>query len=77
MSKVFIDVLVKFSKSGIKTPICIIWVNGRKYSVDKVLDVAQAASLKAGGRGIRYKCLIHGRETFLWFEDGKWFVDQK
>jgi hypothetical protein len=77
MRKVFIDVIVKFTKNGTKIPLLVIWEDGRKFEVDKVLDIRRAASLKAGGQGIRYKCLIRGRETFLWLEDEKWFVEAK
>ncbi len=78
MKKIFVEVVVKHEKDGKKIPLCIIWENGKKYIIDKVIDSREAASLKAGGRGIRYKCRIHGKETFLWQEDdGRWFVEAK
>ncbi|MDF2566440.1 MAG: hypothetical protein K0Q53_2844, partial [Massilibacillus sp.] len=49
---------------------------GRKYSVDKVLDVRMAASLKMGGQGMRYKCRIHGKEVFLFCDTGQWFIER-
>lgn len=77
MRKVFVDTIVKFTKNGNKIPLAIIWEDGTKYDIDKVSDIRRAASLKAGGQGIRYKCRINGRETFIWLEDGKWFVEAK
>ena len=77
MKKVFVDVVVKHKKDGQKFPLTVIWENGMKYSVDRVLDIRRAASLKVGGQGWRYKCRIHGKETFLWLEDGRWFVEAK
>jgi hypothetical protein len=77
MRKVFIDVIVKFTKNGTKIPLWVIWEDGRKFEVDKVLDIRRAASLKAGGQGIRYRCRIMGRETYLWLEDEKWFVEAR
>ena len=77
MKKVFIDVIIKHTKEGSKIPLCVIWENGRNYSIDKVMDITKAASLKVGGQGLRYKCRIHGTETFLWLEEGKWFVEAK
>lgn len=41
------------------------------------MDVRRAASLKAGGTGLRYRCLIGGRERYLFFEDPRWFVEQR
>lgn len=77
MSKIFVDVVVKHTKEGVKVPLTVIWEDGRRYNIDKVKDITQAAALKAGGRGIRYKCSIQGHETCLWQEDNKWFVDSK
>ena len=77
MNKVFVEVLVKYTTEGSKVPLAVIWENGRKYCVDRVLEIKQAASLKVGGQGMRYKCRISGKETCLWLEDGKWFVEAK
>ena len=77
MKKIFVDVIVKYGKDGRQLPLTVIWENGVKYEVDRVLDVRRAASLKVGGQGLRYKCRISGRETFLWLEEGRWFVEAK
>lgn len=77
MKKVFVDVLVKFTKDGRKLPLTVIWEDGKQYAIDKVIDMRRAASLKAGGQGMRYLCRIQGHETFLWLEDDKWFVEAK
>jgi hypothetical protein len=77
MRKVFVDVIVKHTKDGRRLPMIILWENGKKYEVEKVLDIRRAASLKAGGQGLKYKCRILGSETCLWLEDGKWFVEAK
>ena len=78
MKKVFVEVIVKYRIDGMKTPLSIIWSNGKEYIIDKVTEVKRAASLKAGGLGVRYKCRISGRETYLWFEDNeRWFVEGK
>lgn len=77
MKKVFVDVVVKYRKDGQQIPLIVIWEDGRKYEVDKVTEVKKAASLKVGGQGMRYQCRISGHETFLWLEDGRWFVEAK
>jgi hypothetical protein len=77
MKKEFIEVIVKYTIDGTKFPQLIIWKDGRKFEVDKILDIRQAPSLKVGGQGIRYTCKIMGKETFLWLEDEKWFVEGK
>lgn len=73
--KVFVSVTVKYSAIGEVLPLSIEWEDGRVFAVDRVLDVRKAASLKVGGRGTRYTCRVMGRQTFL-FEDGqRWFVE--
>ena len=52
-------------------------LNKQYRGIDKVTDVRYAASLKAGGAGIRYTCQISGKERYLFLEDQRWFVDAK
>lgn len=75
MGKVFVEVIAKFTKDGQKIPLTVTWEDGRKFNIDKVTDMRRAASLKAGGQGIRYECRINGHETYLWLEEDKWFVE--
>jgi len=73
--KQYVAVEAHFDEGGGIRPLCIIWEDGRRFSVDRVTDVRRAASLKAGGTGLRYRCIIGGRERYLFFEDPKWFVE--
>lgn len=75
--KVYVDVYTKHSKDGVILPLIISWDDGREFCVDKVTDIRPAASLKAGGAGIRYTCRIGNRQTFLFLEDKRWFVEAK
>lgn len=74
--KKFVPVLAKFDQNGI-TPLQIIWNDGRVFDIDRVLDIRPAASIKAGGFGIRYTCKILNKETYLFYEDLRWFVEAK
>ena len=47
--KVFVQVLVLFDEAGTMTPKSIRWEDGRVFSIDRILDIRPAASLKAGG----------------------------
>lgn len=79
MKKVFVDVIINYTKEGEIIPLSILWEDGTRYDIDKVLDVCKAASLKVGGVGYRYKCKIQNKEKFLFFEidENKWFVERK
>ena len=74
-AKVYVGVLALISPEGQKKPLGIVWEDGRKFLINNILDVRRAASLKAGGAGIRYTCEIAGKVLFLFDEDGKWFVE--
>lgn len=75
--KVYVDVLARFDREGNITPLSVKWEDGRVYEIDRVLDVRPAASLKAGGAGIRYTVRIGRTRTLLFFEDPAWFVERK
>lgn len=75
--RVYVRVIVEFDEEGGVHPLSIAWEDGRKFEVDRVLDVRRAASTKAGGQGIRYTCRIMGKETYLFDDNGRWFVEAK
>jgi len=75
--KVFVDVLIRQDKDGKITPLAVTWEDGAVYEIDRVTRVCRAASLKAGGAGIRYTCRIQNQETYLFNDDDKWFVEAK
>ena len=86
LNKVYVDVTAKFNSDGLLYPTSITWEDGRRYLIDKVTDIRQAAAMKAGGQGDRYTVWINGRQSYLFFERsteltgnsiGRWFVERK
>ena len=75
--KVFVEVTAVFHTNGTVSPLLIKREDGTKYEIDRVLDVRRAASLKAGGIGLRYTIRINDKVTYLYYEDPKWFVEAK
>lgn len=75
--KIIVDVTARFDTGGKLTPLSLTWEDGTVYLIDRVLDVRRAASLKAGGMGIRYTVKILGRQRYLYYEEPKWFVEGK
>ena len=60
--------------------------NGTNFEIDRVLDIRQAAAMKAGGQGDRYTVRIGGKQSYLFFERstsltgnniGRWFVERR
>lgn len=76
MSKIYVDVVAEFTKDGRLLPKNIKWEDGNVFEIQRITDVRRAASLKAGGVGMRYTCVICGQEKHLFYEDNnKWFVE--
>ena len=84
--KVYVAVKADFREDGIMLPRVITWENGNKYEIDRILDIRQAAAMKAGGQGDRYTVRIKGQQSYLFFERnpnqtgnnlGRWFVERK
>jgi len=75
MRKVFVDVYAHFSKDGELTPISFVWIDGKTYEINKIIEKKNAAALKVGGQGIRFKCMVYGKMVNLFYDDGKWFLE--
>ena len=75
--RTYVPVIVRFDEEGKLRPLLIEFTDGRKFVVDKVLDVRRAACESAGGVGMRYTVRIAGQESYLWLEKGRWFVAVK
>ena len=75
--KKYVKVNATFDCDGNLLPVCIYWDDNRKFDIDKIKDIRYASSLKAGGAGIRYTCMIKGMERYLFLKDNRWFVDSK
>jgi len=81
LSRIYVEILVRFSPDGTMMPAEIKWADGTIYEIDRVTDIRRAAS-EAGSMGIRYTVKIQGRQRLLFYEDtysetGKprWFVE--
>ena len=86
LPKVYVAVRAEFAEDGTMFPREITWEDGEKYELDRVLDIRQAPALKAGGQGDRYTIMVHGIQSYLFFERsanltgnviGRWFVERK
>ena len=85
-TKVYVQVNADFNTDGMMLPRVLIWENGEKFLIDRVVDIRQAAARKAGGQGDRYTIEVRGQISYLFFERvpqltgnviGRWFVERK
>lgn len=84
--KVYVAVKAEFNEEGIMLPRELTWEDGTRFEIDRVLDIRQAAAMKAGGQGDRYTVRIKGQQSYLFFERstnptgnnlGRWFVERR
>ena len=76
-AKVYAEVVARFDPEGGLLPQSIRWEDGTVYEIDQVLQVCRAASLKADGACIRYTVRICNKETYLFLEENRWFVERR
>lgn len=75
--KVFVRVLAETDEEGNICPLSVTWEDGRSYAIDKVTDIRRAYAKNVGGTAVRYRVRIEGKETYMFLENGKWFVESK
>ena len=76
MKKKFVKVTADIDEEGNKTPKTIVY-NDKPFQIDKILGVKNCASFKVGGIGERYTIRIGENITYIFFENGRWFVEEK
>jgi hypothetical protein len=75
--KRYVEVVAVFKPDGTITPLAIRWEDGRTFQIDYVREARRATSLKVGGTGMRYVITISGQDTYLYYENPRWFVEEK
>ena len=79
--KVYVEVNVNHMADGRILPRSIVWEDGQRYIVNNIVDIRPAASLKAGGCGLRYTIKVGKREAYMFLEESRgisrWFMERK
>ncbi len=59
-------------------PVCLVWEDGRRFTVDRVKHVQRAPARVNAVLPVRYTCIVEGRERMLYFEEDelRWFVEK-
>ena len=76
MPRIKLNIVVLHTEDGKSFPKTILWEDGRRFSIDKVIDIRKAAALKCGGIGTRYICKVCNKEVAIFDEDGYWFLEK-
>lgn len=75
--KVYVGVELSVSPQGDVRPRTIIFEDGNEYQIDRLRQKCRAHATKVGGTGIRYTVIICNKETYLYEDGGRWFVEAK
>lgn len=75
--KVYVEVQLTVSPEGDVRPNTIKFEDGTVYEIDRLRHRCRAHATKVGGTGIRYTVVIRGQETYLFEDEGKWFVEAR
>ena len=73
--KVYVSVVAEIDEEGNKRPLSIRWEDGRVYEIDRVTEIKRAFAVKVGGTAVRYTIVVSSKVTFLFEDEGKWFVE--
>ena len=74
-AKRFVKVRADHLTSGRVRPLMFREDDGPVCRIDRILDEREAPSLKAGGQGIRYICLVQDRCYNLFHDGDYWFIE--
>ena len=74
--KIYVDVDATFTKDGRLLPRSLIWTDGHRYEIQRIKNICRAASLRAGGVGMRYTCVIDGKVSHLYYEDNNMWLNK-
>ena len=72
--KLFVKVVADFEFDGSLTPNTVFLENGQAFHIDKITDIRWLASSRSGKPKIRYACLMHGRQQYLYYENNRWYL---
>ena len=74
-AKIFVKVRADHLLDGSTRPLMLRSEDGPAMRIDRIVDVREAPSLKAGGQGVRYTCLVAGRQLYLFNDEPYWFIE--
>ena len=75
MHRIYVSTVVQFDIEGKITPLWIVWSNGRKYEIDRILSTQNTPSLRPGANGYRFHVRILGQERTLGYDGRRWYIE--
>ena len=73
--KIYVKVRADFTLDGRIIPLMLRPEDGPACRIDRILDVREASSLKAGGQFSRYTCRVWDLKGWLGLYEPYWFIE--
>ena len=75
--RTYVSITALHDTDGKITPLILHWPDGRRFEIDKLLNVKPAPTV-GSGIGKKYVCRICGKEVNLFCDnlDGKWYIER-
>ena len=73
MNKIPVDVEVEVRRDGEQIPKAVIWSDGRRFAISRVVYHGMSSSNEY--EGSRYTVIIGSAEKYLYQLDARWYVD--
>ncbi len=74
-TKQYVRVVAELGADGNVTPLYVIWPDGRRFDIDRVVDTGFSTSSKTGCSGVRYAVQIAGQNKVIWRDGRGFFVE--
>ncbi len=77
--KICVEVSARFPAGGGMIPVEIVWADGKRYKVDRVISASKAPRSVQAVLPVRYTVVVGGAIKLLYFEPQgeSWFVEAK
>ncbi len=75
--KQYVEVLATHFIDGSIQPRTIVTADGASYEIDQVRSVGRGKSPRTGEIATRYRIRIGSHETYLYEDNGRWYVEYK
>ena len=75
--KRYVAVTTRVDEDGTIHPTSVRWWDGKTYAFDEVSKPRRQSAKRVGGDGLCYTVRIGKVTTNLYYEDPRWFVEEK
>ena len=73
----YVTMYIEVLPEGQVVPLSILWKDGRKFTVEQIINIKNNSPVRSGGRATKYTLIIQGQTRDFFVDDGKWFVETR